>query len=77
MKVNPNDPAYPIVLPCPTIWHHSLGMTIRLKIASEQMTMAPRIDEDHQRDAKWALASADALIAAYSESQPDEEKDEG
>ena len=78
MKVNPNDPAYPCEQGhCPDgTWNQTWnpGMPIRLKIASEQMAnSATQSDEYSTRAvAIWALDRADALLAAYSESQEDE-----
>lgn len=80
MKINPNDPAYPVVL-APhegrdgTQQNYESGIPIRLEIAARMM--AGLILEENKDGeglgaigaAEWALEYADALINAYNESE--------
>jgi hypothetical protein len=72
MKINPNDPAYPVV-GAESADEDYPGMPIRLAIAAQMMAPVNAVaisDSDPSIEARRALAWADALIAAYNESAP-------
>lgn len=78
MKINPGDPAYPVVL-APHEGRYGVkqsyerGIPIRLEIAARVMAgfaADPNVTNGPDLLASAALTWADALIAAYNASDP-------
>lgn len=71
MKINPNDPAYPIVLAPHTEQHYTIGIPIRLEIAARVMAGFAANSESKgwtaEEMAADALEWADTLIAKVNE----------